>query len=131
MGIVCYTIIQKTIINNQQITLYHWLTSRKGIQMFRYFLSTMRTLVHLFPPHAYVHFHCILVYVVDPRSTMLTPKIFGVCIVPNESNVYTIIQQKCIYARGRNNWTGVQYRKYLIRCTPFLDVSQWYKLHYS
>ncbi len=40
----------------------HWLTPRKGVHLFRYFLHSMRTLLWLCPPHAYMHFYCFVVY---------------------------------------------------------------------
>ena len=40
----------------------HWLTPRKGVHLFRYFLPTMRTPVQLIPPHAYMHCYCFVVY---------------------------------------------------------------------
>ncbi len=51
-------------INNKN----HWLTPRKGIYLFRYFLPTMRTPVQLFPPHAYMHFYCFAVYALSAKT---------------------------------------------------------------
>ncbi len=46
----------------------HWLTPRKGVHLFRYFLPTMRTPVQLFPPHAYMHFYCSVVYALSAMT---------------------------------------------------------------
>ncbi len=43
---------------------YHWLTSRKGVNLFRYFLSTMRTPVH----------QRSLVYTLSAMEPMHTPQ---------------------------------------------------------
>ncbi len=37
----------------------HWLTPRKGVHLFRYFLHSMRTPLRLFPPHAYMYFYFV------------------------------------------------------------------------
>ncbi len=50
------------------VPINHWLTPRKGVHLFRYFLPTMRTPNQLFSPHAYMHFSCFVVYALSARA---------------------------------------------------------------
>ena len=48
--------------------LIHWLTPRKGVHLFRYFLHSMRTPLWLFPPHVYMHFYCFVLYTLSAMA---------------------------------------------------------------
>ncbi len=98
---------------------YHWLTTRKGVHLFRYFLPSMRTPLWLFLPHAYMQFYCVVVYALSAVAlNAWLSTMDPMCTPQNNRNAYAW--------RG-NNWTGVHIvdRKYLNRCTCFLGVSQW------
>ncbi len=108
--------------------LVHWLTPRKGVHLFMYFLPTMRTPIELFSPHAYMHFCCFVVYALSALALNACTKVHLMyALTVMALNAYTTKQWKCIYAWGGNNWIGVCNvgRKYINRCAPFLGVSQW------
>ncbi len=50
------------------VWVYHWLTPRKGVHLFRYFLHSMCTPLWLFHPHAYLHFYCFAVYALSAKT---------------------------------------------------------------
>ncbi len=92
--------------------LLHRLTSRKGVHLFRYFLSRMRTPILLLFDHAYYAF-CLQ----NAISTETGPQ--GV-------RIHVHLNRNAYYAGANNKRIGVRIQDLNInRCTPFLDVSLW------